>query len=61
MVLLWDGSFHSDNPRANHVHWKLQGALQSPDLKQNLSIAYYNAVDSNQLGGVDYEIPTAPV
>lgn len=40
------------------THVELQGALQS-HLKQNLSIAYYNGVDNNQLGGVDYDIPTA--
>jgi len=40
------------------THVELQGALQS-HLKQNLSIAYYNGVDNNLLGGVDYDIPTA--
>ncbi|KIM48656.1 hypothetical protein M413DRAFT_21010 [Hebeloma cylindrosporum] len=39
-------------------HVELQGALQS-HLKQNLSIAYYNGVDSKQLGGADYSVPTA--
>ncbi|KIM48654.1 hypothetical protein M413DRAFT_437839 [Hebeloma cylindrosporum] len=41
------------------THIELQGAFQS-HLRQNLSIAYYNAVDNQQLGGVDYDIPTAP-
>jgi len=42
---------------ADYVTVELQGALQS-HLKQNLSIAYYNGVDNNRLGGVDYAVPT---
>ena len=41
----------------NHI--ELQGALQA-HLKQDLSIAYYNAVDNARLGGVNYNIPTVP-
>jgi hypothetical protein len=41
---------------ADYVTFELQGALQS-HLKQNLSIAYYNGVDNNRLGGVDYAVP----